>query len=75
MREDGGVEEGFYVIHRDMYIKAIEAFRAILLNALSYRYLCKFFHSDDVRLMGIPGTVCAYQKDVQDPNVNPLLTV
>lgn len=75
MREDGGVEEGFYVIHKDMYTKAIEAFRAILLNALSYRHLCKFFRSDDVRLMGIPGTVCIHQKDVQDPNVNPLLIV
>ncbi len=63
LREDGGVEEGFYVIHRGMYMKAIEAFGAILSNTLSYRYLCNFFQSDDVRLMGIPGSVCIQREN------------
>lgn len=73
MREDGGVDDGFYVIHRDMYTRAIEGFRAVFTKMISYQYLSKFFHSDDVRFMGIPGTVCVYQKDAHDPNVNPLL--
>ena len=72
-REDGGVEEGFYVIHSDMYMKAIEGFNAVLSNMLSYRYLCKFFQADDVRFMGIPGSVCIHQKEAPNPDVNPLL--
>ena len=75
MREDGGVEDGFYVVHKDMYMKAIEGFKAVMTNVISYQYLSMFFNSDDVRYMGVPGTVCLYQKDAPDPNVNPLLVI
>jgi len=61
LRDDGGVEDGFYVIHKEMYTKTIEAFRTIMLSTLTYRHLLTFFDLDDVRLMGMPGTVCIRQ--------------
>lgn len=74
-REDGGVDDGFYVVHRDMYAQAVEGFRSVMTGKLSYRYLPSFFDSRDVRLMGFPGSVCVHQIDAQDPDVNPLLVM